>query len=185
MTPECKARLNCAMSNGFEIRRSGASDWDALEALYGAAFPDEDLLPLLRDLLAAETGVLSLAALRDGQLIGHVAFTVCRAGQERVCLLAPLAVHPDVQREGAGIALVEAGLSAMKADGSSHAFTLGDPNYYGRFGFEAEHSTKPPYVLPDKWRGAWQSLGLSGETPTCECVLQVPAAWAKPELWAE
>ena len=49
------------MSEKLEIRESAQSDSDAIELLYPKAFPDENLLPLVRDLLrdAADTAALT------------------------------------------------------------------------------------------------------------------------------
>jgi putative acetyltransferase len=71
------------------IRPSTPADTPALEALYAAAFPDEDLVPLVRALLAEPSGVISLVAEQGGVVAGHVAFTLCRVeGQdERAALL--------------------------------------------------------------------------------------------------
>jgi putative acetyltransferase len=50
--------------------------------------------------------------------------------------LAPVAVLPERQRQGVGSALVEAGLAEARAAGIDIVFLLGEPEYYGRFGFE-------------------------------------------------
>jgi putative acetyltransferase len=42
---------------------------------------------------------------------------------------------PAAQRQGIGTALVAAGLKAARARGGDLAVVLGDPAYYGRFGF--------------------------------------------------
>ncbi len=173
------------------IRASRAADRASLEDLYARAFPDEDLLPLVRDLLAAEAGVVSLAAVRGGAsrggaLAGHAVFTMCgiEGRAEKVCLLGPLGVHPKFRRRGVGAALVREGLARMTADGACLVFVLGDPAYYGRFGFEAERNVRPPYTLADEWRDAWQALRLCGSGADLAGTLCVPAPWAKPALWA-
>nr|WP_280517727.1 N-acetyltransferase [Falsirhodobacter halotolerans] len=51
--------------------------------------------------------------------------------------LAPIAVAPMWQGQGIGADLVRAALSA--AEGAA-VFVLGDPAYYGRFGFSAERA---------------------------------------------
>ncbi|MGB0627212.1 MAG: hypothetical protein ACPGQ5_11645 [Alphaproteobacteria bacterium] len=50
------------MSANIEIRESDPADTAAIERLYPAAFPDEDLLPLLRNLLADRDDVTSRVA---------------------------------------------------------------------------------------------------------------------------
>ena len=149
------------MKTAIEIRPSGPQDVDALMALYPAAFPEEDLLTVVRALLGAETGVLSLVACLDANLVGHVAFTECSVPgrSERVSMLAPLAVAPAHQRAGIGRTLTGEGLRLLKEDGFAAVYVLGDPNYYGRLGFSTEARVNPPYPLPEEWRGAWQSPG--------------------------
>lgn len=168
------------------LRPGRADDFAALERLYPRAFPDEDLLPLLRDLLNGQAPVLSLVAEQGGQIVGHVAFTECGVeGQPgQVAMLAPLAVAPEVQRTGIGSALVREGLHRVTEQGAVRALVLGDPAYYGRFGFQAETGIAPPYTLPDEWVAAWQGLVLDPDSPALHGVLDVPQAWKCPGLWS-
>ncbi|MDK9695692.1 MAG: N-acetyltransferase [Siculibacillus sp.] len=174
------------MNDGIEIRESRREDLAALEVLHPAAFPDEDLLPLVRDLVGAGGDVLSLVAIADGELVGHVAFTRCGvAGRtERIDLLGPLAVAPARQRRGIGAALVGEGLRRLKDDGGSLVLVAGDPAYYARFGFVPEERVVPPYPLPEEWRGGWRSVGFGEIEPPLEGVLEVPPLWMRPALWA-
>ena len=173
------------MTETIEIRESMRGDVAALEALYPAAFPDEDLLPLVKDLLE-EPGVLSLVGIVEEAPAGHVIFTTCGiAGWTgTVALLGPLAVDPTRQRQGVGSAIVRAGVQAMEKAGASRTYVLGDPAYYGRFGFKPDDAVAPPYPLPEAWRSAWQSLGLGGDTPPPRGTLTVPQPWRRPALWA-
>jgi putative acetyltransferase len=68
---------------------------------------------------------------------GHVLCTRAALGEDRdpVVGLAPLAVLPALQRRGIGQALVHAVLGAADALGEALVGVLGDPGYYGRFGF--------------------------------------------------
>jgi putative acetyltransferase len=168
------------------IRRFQSGDVAGLAELYRDAFPDEDLLPLVRDLSALGNSVLSLVAREGDQLAGHVAFTICGiAGQDgKVALLGPLAVAPTMQRQGIGSALVREGLQSMKAEGVNQVLVLGDPAYYGRFGFESAEGIQPPYPLPEEWCGAWQSLSLIGSQPELKGTLLLPEPWMRAALWA-
>jgi putative acetyltransferase len=49
--------------------------------------------------------------------------------------LAPLAVLPEYHRRGIGSALIRAGLAACRRQGAAWVIVLGNPAYYGRFGF--------------------------------------------------
>ena len=173
------------MRDAIEIRDGRPTDLPALERLYPAAFPTEDLLPLVRDLVGAPDGILSLVATRDGEVVGHVAFTRCGVSgrSEPVELLAPLAVVPTLQGQGIGSALVREGVGRLAAAGGRRMLVAGDPAYYVRFGFEPEEGIAPPYPLPDEWRGAWRGLRLGDVEPPLAGVLEVPAFWMRPALW--
>ena len=168
-----------------DVRESRPTDAAAIEDLYTAAFPDEELRPLVRKLLAEESIVLSLVGTADGTLAGHGMFTTCGLSgtSEKVALLGPLAVAPTVQRQGVGSAIVRAGLKRLENGGTSQVYVLGDPAYYRRFGFAPDNDVAPPYSLPEEWRGAWQSINLSGGEPPHRGKLLVPEPWRDPALW--
>ena len=173
------------MTDALEIRESLPGDTAALESLYPDAFPDEDLLPLLRALLKEEASVLSLVAIMDQAVVGHAVFTLCRVdgNTDKVALLGPLAVASQRQRGGIGSALVRAGFERLRRDGVARVYVLGDPAYYSRFGFEADEDVSPPYALPMEWRGAWQSLSLGDGLSPLSGKLSVPPPWRQPALW--
>lgn len=173
------------MADTVEIRESLAADFAAIGKLYPEVFPDEDLLPIVTELLQGPENVLSLVATVGEVLAGHVIFTPCRleGGPERVALLAPLAVAAARQRQGIGSAIVRAGLHRLGHDGTDLVCVLGDPAYYGRFGFVAEERVLPPYPLAEEWRGAWQSLSLGGERSSPSGALSVPRPWRREALW--
>ncbi len=172
------------MNTGPSIRESVPDDCDAIEAMYPEAFPDEDLVPLVRDLLKDPANVLSLVATIDSRIAGHVAFTRCGVSGHDVstAMLAPLAVTPTRQRQGIGSALVRAGLQNLQVSGVALVCVLGDPAYYGRHGFTPDSSIDPPYPLPPEWKDAWQSLRL-GTSVAITGKLLVPDVWMKPALW--
>jgi putative acetyltransferase len=173
------------MTAESEIRKTTPGDIPALERLYRATFPDEDLVVLVRELVSGAGDVLSLAAVADGAIAGHVAFTRCTIGESgtRAALLAPLAVAPDRQRQGLGRALVIAGFDRLSEESIPYVFVLGDPAYYSRLGFTREDAVMPPYALPPEWDGAWQSVRLRGATSPPPGSLDLPPVWLRPELW--
>ncbi len=174
------------MTDKFEIRDSVPDDIALIEAVYPGAFPDEDLLPLVRSLLSEKSIVLSLVGIADIALVGHIIFTTCGivGRTDKVSLLGPLAVAPDWQQQGVGSALVRSGLRRLKNAGIGQIYVLGDPAYYGRFGFEPNDSVTPPYSLPKEWHGAWQSLTLRDDMPPLQGTLTVPPVWRQRALWA-
>ncbi len=82
---------------------------------------------------------ISLVAISDGRLAGHVLFSPLTLLPARPRLrglgLAPLAVAPEFQRQGIGSQLVLRGLEVCREATYDFVAILGDPQYYGRFGF--------------------------------------------------
>lgn len=169
------------MADEVKIRDFAPDDREAVLRLYPAAFPEEDLTPLVAQLLD-DASVLSLVAEAGGALIGHAAFSRCEADGEPLALLGPLAVAPERQRAGVGGALVREGLARVADKGMAGAVVLGDPAYYGRFGFEPGHDVAAPYPLPTEWAEAWRLVRFDDRSVSG--VLGVPKPWRRRELWA-
>ena len=169
----------------LEIRESQPGDLAGIEQIYGDAFPEEDLLPLVRELLDFGPSVLSIVAVDENAIAGHICFTFCQLEEteEMLALLGPLAVTPALHKQGIGSTLVQAGFKHMETSKAGCVFVLGDPNYYDRFGFQAEEKVLPPYPLPDEWHGAWQSIQLCDPEAPHEGKLTVPEPWRKSVLW--
>ncbi len=174
------------MTNKLAFRLSTHADQEFIEAIYPEAFPDEDLLPVIRDLLREPSGILSIVAVSDGAIVAHMIMTSCKVAghDENVALLGPLAVTPEWQRQGIGSAIVNTALEKMESQGVAVVYVLGDPNYYGRLGFMTESKVMPPYPLPDAWQGAWQALSLGSNRKSLDGRLEVPQPWRHRELWS-
>jgi putative acetyltransferase len=168
------------------MRDSVPSDLRAIESLYPEAFPDEDLLPLVRDLLQDSTVTTSIVGVIDSRIVGHVIFTNCGVAGSKtsISLLGPLAVAPEWQRQGIGSAIVRAGLRQLENKDMWLVCVLGDPAFYGRLGFLPESSIRPPFPVPTEWDGAWQSQEIGDMAMPCSGTLVVPRQWHQPALWA-
>ena len=174
------------MTQSIHIRNSASDDVAALESLYRGAFPEEDLLPLVEDLLRDATTVWSLVGTVGPRLVAHVIFTPCAVsgGTSPVALLGPLAVAPEFQGRGFGTAIVRTGLRRLEDAGTAQVLVLGDPAYYARFGFQPDLQVAPPYPLPAEWEGAWQSRMLGAAASPSRGILEPPRPWLQPALWA-
>lgn len=174
------------MSDPLEIRESVQGDAAAIESLYPEAFPDENLLPLVRDLLRDAEITTSLVGAVDSRIVGHVIFTKCGVVGSDIsaALLGPLAVASAWQRRGVGSAIVRAGLRRLEDMDVNLVFVLGDPAYYERLGFRSGSLIEPPFRLPAEWDGAWQSQSVGDTMASCPGKLSVPRQWLQPALWA-
>jgi putative acetyltransferase len=96
---------------------------------------------------------LALVAARHETVLGYALFShVGLVGEHRwtVLALAPLCVRPEWQRGGIGTRLVRTGLEYADELGEPLVTVLGDPGYYGRFGFEpaSRFGIEPPARMP-------------------------------------
>jgi len=146
------------------IAKERPGDTDAIRALLVAAFGGQAEAGLVDALRADGDLALSLVALTDGAVIGHVAVSPMTGAS---CALAPLAVAPPWQGQGVGAALVRAALVGAAEAGFGAVFVLGDPAYYSRFGFSAAAAApfRSPYAGPYFMALALRDGGLSGGGP--------------------
>ena len=91
---------------------------------------------------------LSFAVAEQGCVIGSIqCWPVAVAGAPLI-LVGPVAVAPDRQGQGIGHRLMHAALGALQP-GDAPMVMIGDPEYYGRFGFHAEGTGG--WTLPGPW----------------------------------
>lgn len=93
---------------------------------------------IIEALRAAKALTVSLVAELDGRVVGHIAFSpvTMSDGTEGWYGLGPVSVHPDFQRRGIGKALIQEGLSRLKAIEAQGCCLVGHPQYYRQFGFD-------------------------------------------------
>ena len=121
------------------IRPEKTEDHAAIRHVNTFAFgqPNEaDLVDALRRQAAL---IISLVAVQDDQLVGHIAVspvTIMSETETVVALgLAPMSVLPAYQCTGIGSQLVAAGLLVCRNTHYGIVVVLGHPAYYPRFGF--------------------------------------------------
>ncbi len=144
------------------VRRERPEDRAAARAVQAAAFPtpegaDEAIEARLLDELREDEGWmddLSLVAVIDGEVVGHVVCTRGTIGADRRAAvgLGPIGVRPDRQGEGIGTVLVHAVVAVAEARGEGLVALLGHPDFYRRCGFEP--ATEHGVVAPDPDWGA-------------------------------
>jgi len=157
----------------MDTRNERAEDISAVRALHLAAFGDHgrvvvDLLDALRPSVTAEDG-LSLVAVEDGDVVGHVVFTRSFLDAPRrlveVQVLSPVAVLPERQGQGIGARLISDGLRVLAERLVPLVFLEGPPFYYSRLGFRPGAELdfrKPSLRIPD---AAFQVFALPAYEP--------------------
>jgi putative acetyltransferase len=153
------------------IRPEQTNDCDAIRRVHIAAFADHPFSHqtehLIVDALRADGALtISLVAEIDGAVVGHVAFSPVTIGGA-ACdwyALGPVGVLPEFQRRGAGKAMIEAGLARLRAMGAHGCVLVGNPAYYGRFGFAHNPALTMAGVPPE----VILCTSIHGETPRGE-----------------
>lgn len=125
------------------LRKETANDIEAITEVTIAAFKDHPIGRqtehfIIHALRKAGALTLSLVAELDGRVVGHIAFSpvVMSDGTKDWYGLGPISVLPEYQRQGIGNALINKGLSELKALGAKGCALVGYPDYYKRFGFK-------------------------------------------------
>jgi predicted N-acetyltransferase YhbS len=115
-------------------------DHDAIEHLLDLSFGSGRRTRTsyrLREGNAAAPG-LSLVVRDAGvRIAGTISFWPLAIGEKQAAalLLGPLAVHPDRQGLGIGLALMREGLARARAQGHALVLLVGDEPYYAKVGF--------------------------------------------------
>ena len=140
----------------ISFRPGEPEDRLAILAVQRRAFGGEAEAELVDRLIDGPVATISMVADLDGMIVGHILLSQLE-GPQRALALAPLAVDPEWRDFLIGTELANRALARARAEGWQSVFVLGDPVYYGRFGFRsdlAEHVKAP-------WSGpAFQSLEL-------------------------
>lgn len=103
--------------------------------MYKRAFNSTAEAKLADDLRKAHDAVISLVAINQNKIVGHIMLSGIKA-PTKALTLAPLAVHPDFQGQGIGSALILKALDLAKKDGWQTIFVLGGTGYFEHLGFK-------------------------------------------------
>lgn len=151
-----------------EIREETSGDVAAIEEITRRAFADhphsrQTEVAILRGLRRSGALATSLVAVEHGRVVGHVAVSPVTVsdGAPAWHALGPVSVLPERQRRGIGSALVRAALARHRELGASGCVLVGEPAFYGRFGFRAE----PWLVLPGVPPAYFQAIAFVEPLP--------------------
>lgn len=155
----------------YPIRLEAPGDIGAITRLTEAAFrqaahtsrTEQFIVDALRR--AGQLSV-SLVAHDAGSVVGHVAASpvVISSGATDWYGIGPISVEPIHQRRGIGSALMHAALGALQRRGARGCVLLGDPAFYGRFGFVPSSRLVLAGVPPEYF----QVLSFDGDVPAGE-----------------
>ncbi len=121
----------------IEIRDESPHDWKPVYDTVASAFGQPAEAQLVEKLREAGDSVVSLVAVEDGEIVGHVLLSKMDAPFPALAL-APVSVIPTRQRTGIGSALIQSAVNRARSEGWAAIFVLGDPQYYERFGFSVK-----------------------------------------------
>ena len=131
------------------IRAEEPQDIPGIRRVVETAFPTPLEAKLADQLRLDGDSVISLVAVDEGAIVGHVQFS--RIGAPfRALGLGPVSVAPERQRSGIGSQMIRAGLTRATDAGWEGVFVLGNPKYYQHFGFSPESARgfESPYAGP-------------------------------------
>lgn len=125
------------------IRDEAGTDIPAITNVTIAAFKSLEISNhteqfIIDALRAARALTISLVAVLDGRVIGHIAFSPVTVsdGTPGWYGLGPVSVLPEFQRQGVGKRLMQEGLSRLKALHARGCCLVGHPEYYRKFEFQ-------------------------------------------------
>ena len=141
------------------IRQENRKDYDEVYKVIKQAFlsaehsdgTEQDLVVSLRKSISF-IPELSLVAVENDKIIGHILFTKIMIGSNVELALAPLSVLPDYQKRGIGSALITEGHRIAKTLGYDYSIVLGSPRVYGKAGYvpASTYGIKPPFAVSDE-----------------------------------
>jgi putative acetyltransferase len=147
----------------IRIENIGRVDEHAtIRAINAAAFGGMDEADLVDMLRRDGHAIVSLVAVLEGRIVGHIMFSRMwinsASGQVSAVALAPVAVLPEHQRKGIGGFLIRHGLALLRRRGERIVIVVGHPNYYPGFGFSRDKARLLESPFPAE---AFMALDLS------------------------
>ncbi len=167
----------------MEIRQERADDYNSVfqvvtEAFSHAEHSDGNEQELVKALRATSSFIpeLSLVAVEDGKIVGHILFTKITIGEYIELALAPLSVLPAYQRRAIGLALIREGHRIAKQLGYGYSVVLGSPTYYPRAGYlpASLYGIEAPFKVQDEY---FMAFKLQDDAPQVKGVVKYDSAF--------
>ncbi len=127
-------------------QRPCPADYPAiLHQLERAFAPSVSEADLVKDLRAASKISFDFVLQENDRIVAYVCYSAAydAAGNGIGYHLAPVAVLPGFQGKGLGKRIITESLVAVAPE--QPVYVLGDPEYYGRFGFRVDKTQKCPF----------------------------------------
>ena len=140
----------------IDVRTETTEDHKSVWRVNELAFGQRNEADLVDALRANARPYISLVAVVDEQVVGHIFFSPVSVESESSVFtamgLAPMAVLPEYQNQGIGSRLVREGLKECQRLGHGIVVVLGHANYYPRFGFTPASlkGLRSEYDVPDE-----------------------------------
>ena len=173
------------------FRLATEAETDLVAEIHRRAFGQDEEADLTRALLDDPTAqqYYSILAFEGDRPAGHILFSSVAVEPDAgitASILCPLAVAPDQQAKGVGSGLIRDGLERLTADGCDLVFVLGDPGYYGRFGFAAcPAGLDAPFPLSSMYQAGWMCQALSDKGAAARGTVRCADVLNQPEFWTE
>lgn len=165
------------------IRQERPEDYELVYQVIKTAFAnaghrdgsEQDLAAALRS-SKSFVPELSLVAVEDGRLVGHILFTKARVHKTEVLALAPLSVLPEYQNRGIGLALIRQGHRSASGLGYGYSVVLGHPQYYPKAGYvpAGRYGIKAPFEVEEE---AFMAVRLREDAEKLDGVLEYDPAF--------
>jgi putative acetyltransferase len=123
----------------IETRLEKPGDEGAIRLVNEQAFGGAAEANLIDALRERNGCVLSMVAVENSQIVGHILFCLVTIGNAdppfQAVGLGPMAILPSHQRKGIGSQLLKEGLDECRRGGYDVAVVVGHADFYTRFGF--------------------------------------------------
>jgi putative acetyltransferase len=140
----------------IEIREERPGDVEAIREVNREAFAQAQEAELVEKLRENCRELLSLVAIVEGQVAGHILFSPATIEGESKTLpgmaLGPMAVLSEYQGRGVGSALIREGIAGLRRILCPFVIVLGHATYYPKFGFEpaSRRHVRCEWEVPDE-----------------------------------